>query len=436
MLLCLLAVNKNIRISLLKSRHNSRMKGAIIHTSRCNRKIGTGSGRRPNHFFRANPLHAKLMTNETGDFFEAEADRVATAVMEKPVVSRQTFFPPGIYSVVQRSYRSKDEALVVASHGVEQTLSSQGDAMDPGTQTFMEAKFGTDFSRVKIHNDHSAHESTAAINANAYTNGTHIVFASGQYQPGSKHGRTLLAHELTHVVQQQNAFSHVVQRNFNFLQPTPVKSINPITVKYNQDRGRGFRSLGLTTATFNGSKTANVGTLAGLLNFRLSGVEDPPGTFKCQAVCAGNVDVSAEELILVSNRQNKWTGRFADYPHTYCENKTSIPVTILGDPNATAVEERVLKNEDEHVSDTKQAVTDMNTRIAAIERHRGSGNSEAACKADLLRKTGQDPGRAIANAMRSRIAADVATRDASSHTLQSVRDLPGDCARIKFTYTA
>jgi hypothetical protein len=420
------------------------MNGSPVHI-RCNKNCVTRSGKRSGHFFRGHPLQTKLMINEPGDFFEAEADRVAETVMGKPGVGSQSFFPPTISaSVVQRSYSLQEQDRTLSNQlasspvtpAVEQTLSSPGDAMDTGTRRLMELRFGRDFSQVKIHNDSSAHQSSAEIQARAYTNGKHIAFGSGHYQPGSKYGKKLLAHELVHVVQQQNSSSHLVQRNFNFLQPTPVKSINPVTVKYNQDKGSGFRSLGLTTATFNGSKTVNVGALGRLLNFRLSGVEDPPGTFTCQAVCAGNVDVSAEELILVSNRQNKWTGRFPDYPNTHCERKTNIPVTIEGDPDAVAVEERVLKNEDEHVSDTKQAVTDINARITAIERHRGSGNSEAACTTNLLRKTGQDPARTIANAMRTRLAADVATRDSGSHTLATTRDLPNDCARIKFTYKA
>ncbi len=71
-----------------------------------------------------------------------------------------------------------------------------------GTRTFMERRFGQDFGHVQIHNDGFAHQSSADIQAKAYTHGNHIAFGAGQYQPQSDAGRHLLAHELTHVVQQ------------------------------------------------------------------------------------------------------------------------------------------------------------------------------------------------------------------------------------------
>jgi len=67
----------------------------------------------------------------------------------------------------------------------------------------MEQRFGHDFSRVRVHADAKAQMSAQAVNANAYTVGNDIVFASGRYLPGLAEGRRLLAHELTHVVQQR-----------------------------------------------------------------------------------------------------------------------------------------------------------------------------------------------------------------------------------------
>jgi hypothetical protein len=66
----------------------------------------------------------------------------------------------------------------------------------------LEPRFGYDFSRVRIHADVAAAESARALNALAYTSGQDIVFDSGQFRPGSPAGQKLLAHELTHVVQQ------------------------------------------------------------------------------------------------------------------------------------------------------------------------------------------------------------------------------------------
>ncbi|HLI88385.1 MAG TPA: DUF4157 domain-containing protein, partial [Ktedonobacteraceae bacterium] len=85
---------------------------------------------------------------------------------------------------------------------VHDVLNSSGQPLDVGTRAFMEPRFGFDFSRVRVHADARAAESTQAVNALAYTVGHNVVFGTGQYAPGTNEGRRLLAHELTHVVQQ------------------------------------------------------------------------------------------------------------------------------------------------------------------------------------------------------------------------------------------
>ncbi len=69
----------------------------------------------------------------------------------------------------------------------------------------MEPRLGHDFSGVRVHTDDRAAESARAVNAVAYTVGAHVVFDRAQYAPASRDGRRLLAHELTHVVQQGRA---------------------------------------------------------------------------------------------------------------------------------------------------------------------------------------------------------------------------------------
>jgi hypothetical protein len=70
----------------------------------------------------------------------------------------------------------------------------------------MESRFGHDFSRVQVYTGHRAAESAHAVNAKAYTVGQQIVFGAGRYQPNTFEGRLLLAHELTHSVQQAHAY--------------------------------------------------------------------------------------------------------------------------------------------------------------------------------------------------------------------------------------
>lgn len=85
---------------------------------------------------------------------------------------------------------------------VHEVLSSSGQPLDAGTRAFMGPRFGYDFSQVRVHTDARAAESARAVGALAYTVGGDVVFGTGQYTPGTSKGRRLLAHELTHVVQQ------------------------------------------------------------------------------------------------------------------------------------------------------------------------------------------------------------------------------------------
>jgi hypothetical protein len=86
---------------------------------------------------------------------------------------------------------------------VNEVLRSPGQPLDAPTRAFFELRFGHDFSKVRVHSDARANESARAVNAFAYTVGRDIVFSDGLYNVNNRTGQQLLAHELTHVVQQQ-----------------------------------------------------------------------------------------------------------------------------------------------------------------------------------------------------------------------------------------
>ena len=88
-------------------------------------------------------------------------------------------------------------------HTVDHALRSPGQSLDAATRAFMEPRFGHDLSQVRIHADQSA--SAQALDARAYALGRDIVFGRDRYAPHSAEGRRLLAHELTHVVQQSDS---------------------------------------------------------------------------------------------------------------------------------------------------------------------------------------------------------------------------------------
>lgn len=113
-----------------------------------------------------------------------------------------TAFPTVRSDTLQRSPTAPEQAVDEVPPIVQDVLSSSGQPLDANAQDFMESRFGHDFSKVRVHTDEKAGESAQAVNALAYTVGSDVVFGQGHYEPGTSEGKKLLAHELTHVVQQ------------------------------------------------------------------------------------------------------------------------------------------------------------------------------------------------------------------------------------------
>lgn len=103
---------------------------------------------------------------------------------------------------VQRKAESTLYDEQEAAPEVESVISSSGRPLDRETRRYMESRIGFDFSKVRIHTGTRAAASARSLGAYAYTVGTNVVFAEGGYSPQTSKGRRLLAHELTHVVQQ------------------------------------------------------------------------------------------------------------------------------------------------------------------------------------------------------------------------------------------
>jgi len=181
----------------------------------------------PNHSPAVGLIQAKLTVTQTGDEFEQHADRLSEQVMRMPEPALQHAPRGGAARprdlpdqsnrrIETKSVQSGGAGRFAAPPMVNDVLAMSGQPLDPATQAFMEPRFGHDFSRVRVHADPGAAASAAAINARAYTTGHHVVFAAGQYRPGTTDGRRLLAHELAHVTQQDRPgrlLAPVVQRD-------------------------------------------------------------------------------------------------------------------------------------------------------------------------------------------------------------------------------
>ncbi|KAB8140676.1 DUF4157 domain-containing protein [Chloroflexia bacterium SDU3-3] len=148
------------------------------------------------------PVQAKLTVNTPGDAFEQEADRVAEEVMRDPEepTTEQPSAGAATGGKLQRSGGA--EAGPVAEERIASMQSGGGAPLPASEQAFFERKMGHDFSKIRIHSDQNAADASKDLSARAFTVGNSIAFAPGEYQPGSAEGRKLLAHELTHTIQQ------------------------------------------------------------------------------------------------------------------------------------------------------------------------------------------------------------------------------------------
>ncbi|NDJ75930.1 MAG: DUF4157 domain-containing protein [Chloroflexi bacterium] len=185
------------------------------------------------------PLQYQLRIGRAGDRYEQEADRVSAQVMRNasPAVGAgqrcacgDHAGPDGLckacrtkFLTVQQRVSAQGMTTGVAPASVHRTLRQSGQPLDSATRRFMEPRFGQDFSQVRVHTDSQAAQSAGEINAQAYTVGQDVVFAAGQYAPGTQAGRQLIAHELVHVVQQEASAASWVARRGPLPRP-PVRT--------------------------------------------------------------------------------------------------------------------------------------------------------------------------------------------------------------------
>ena len=159
-------------------------------------------------------LQAKLPVSTPGDQYEVEADRVASQIMNMQS-------PQGVQSMASQVQRTcskcedEEKSVMRAAAGAAPLTASAnivpaggGQSLPSDALSFFGSRFGYDFSGVRIHADTRAHEAARSVNAEAFTLGENVVFEAGRYAPHSDAGRRLLAHELTHVVQQNGGLNN------------------------------------------------------------------------------------------------------------------------------------------------------------------------------------------------------------------------------------
>jgi hypothetical protein len=166
------------------------------------------------------PVSTKLKVDATDDPLEHEADRVANEVLKlsaptSPVLKADTGRKASAATSLWRkttgtgSFDPTEAPAIV--HRLQQ---DPGTPLDPVARAYFEPRFGRSFADVRVHHDSLSAAAAGVLSARAFTVGSHLAFAAGQYAPNSAAGRHLLAHELAHVAQQC----------FNRLPPTSDKS--------------------------------------------------------------------------------------------------------------------------------------------------------------------------------------------------------------------
>jgi prefoldin subunit 5 len=166
-------------------------------------------------------LQMKTSVSQAGDACEQEADSVAEQVMSMsepwgdtvsgPAPAREHMTRPLVQAKPIQNAGARDAA---ATGTAQNMVPSPGQPLEPATRAFFEPRFMHDFSKVRIHAGVAPTQAARALGARAYTLGSDIVFDQSQYAPGTREGRRLLAHELTHVVQQGHGAAQgaIIQR--------------------------------------------------------------------------------------------------------------------------------------------------------------------------------------------------------------------------------
>jgi hypothetical protein len=179
-------------------------------------------------------IQSKLRLSQPDDVYEQEAERVAEQVIR--MSSAECLLPSTTIGTeksdlkndqkitgdvereigISRKTRSFDTSNEFeTANDIHNVVGGGGSPLEPLTRNLMESRFGFDFSKVRIHTDENAASAAQAINSKAFTVGYDIVFGSGQYAPNTVSGSLLLAHELAHIIQQNDLKYTLSERSAN-----------------------------------------------------------------------------------------------------------------------------------------------------------------------------------------------------------------------------
>jgi hypothetical protein len=159
-------------------------------------------------------IHDGMEISQPGDHSEMLADEMANSFMRGGEYSQHVSAPAT--SDISRKGEDGDIETSDAFHHELQSTKGQGQKLDEGVKGELEEHTGTDLTNVNVHTSPKAEELSEGINAKAFTHGQDIYFNNGNYNPASDQGKELLAHEVTHTMQQEKGVRPKIQRSMKF----------------------------------------------------------------------------------------------------------------------------------------------------------------------------------------------------------------------------
>jgi hypothetical protein len=364
-----------------------------------------------------------LAISDPGDAFEQEADRVADQVMrmsaqqaisgeeEKDEVLPTT--QAVVFRKAELTPASAQPAPAVmseiAGHG------ATGEPLPATARGKMESAFGYDFSRVRVHRDARAAEMSRQINALAFTFGSDVYFGRGMYDPDSASGGHLLAHELTHVVQQGRADRQgdgagapaktpaaIIQRTATWDDKTPANEVNDLV-----DTVLFGKAAGDTWPTLNGSTVKSAADALQALDKPTAGLtavpaakKGAPDEYDATVDAIGNNTGSFDEAVL---KAGPWirvvpkatVGAALGLPQ--CTGQGDSTFTANGSRTDKDVFDANRRHEDHHVADDKLAflrtIGSGDAQLSAAKKKgtKYHGKTQADATAALHKATGGTP---------------------------------------------
>jgi hypothetical protein len=292
-----------------------------------------------------------------------------------------------------------------------------------------------------VYTDSRAAEVAQSLNSRAFTVGRDVVFGAGEYAPQTVEGKRLIAHELTHVLQQSNDRG-VIRRKIQYDLPAYTRT-NPIsTILSNQ-------AVALTTPTFNGTQLPDISKAKTPQEAKTLYVQAGQTVFAAFQPTALKYDSSAKQCsfddftpkvssTVMLPTEPSASGWALDSPRASIGNpecnkkKGNVPVVMTGTPDNDAVLKFIRSNEQEHVDDLKKLYdTSLEPYFKRLLSLKGTGADSTACQESLMAAVG-DKDAVLAKDFLKAWSDSVVGRDSGGgHKLKNKINVKNECSTIE-----